>query len=141
MPAVQPCCQQVSAVQRCKVLPARTKLIRTLSLRGRRSRNKVSIGEPAEGSFMNQKLYWWFPPARGVSVPLNSGDHCKLSFFGKKLSNRGRKSFRLVFTRRAFLRRALRRAGSFFLFRFLTKHLKHLLNKKQPATTERPCAV
>jgi hypothetical protein len=24
MPAVQPCCQQVSAVQRCKVLPART---------------------------------------------------------------------------------------------------------------------
>jgi hypothetical protein len=25
MPAVQPCCQQVSAVQRCKVLPARTK--------------------------------------------------------------------------------------------------------------------
>jgi hypothetical protein len=26
MPAVQPCCQQVSAVQRCKVLPARTLL-------------------------------------------------------------------------------------------------------------------
>jgi hypothetical protein len=25
MPAVQPCCQQLSAVQRCKVLPARTK--------------------------------------------------------------------------------------------------------------------
>jgi hypothetical protein len=25
MPAVQPCCQQVSAVQRCKVLPARTR--------------------------------------------------------------------------------------------------------------------
>ena len=28
------------------------KLARTLSLRGRRSRNKVSVGEPAEGSFM-----------------------------------------------------------------------------------------
>eukprot|EP00734_Pompholyxophrys_sp_LG126_P000469 Pompholyxophrys_sp_v1_NODE_207_length_1190_cov_2.464317.p1 type:complete len:102 gc:universal NODE_207_length_1190_cov_2.464317:159-464(+) len=32
------------------VLPR--KLSRTLSFRGRRSRNKVSVGEPAEGSFM-----------------------------------------------------------------------------------------
>ena len=28
------------------------KLGQTLSLRGRRSRNKVSVGEPAEGSFI-----------------------------------------------------------------------------------------
>ena len=27
-------------------------LVLTLSFRGRRSRNKVSVGEPAEGSFM-----------------------------------------------------------------------------------------
>ncbi len=32
------------------VLPG--KLSRTLSFRGRRSRNKVSVGEPAEGSFI-----------------------------------------------------------------------------------------
>ena len=35
------------------VLPG--KLSRTLSFRGRRSRNKVSVGEPAEGSFMSKK--------------------------------------------------------------------------------------
>lgn len=33
-------------------LVSRQELIRTLSLRGRRSRNKVSVGEPAEGSFL-----------------------------------------------------------------------------------------
>jgi hypothetical protein len=32
MPAVQPCCQQVSAVQRCKVLPARTGIRHELSV-------------------------------------------------------------------------------------------------------------
>jgi hypothetical protein len=32
MPAVQPCCQQVSAVQRCKVLPARTSVIDAIFL-------------------------------------------------------------------------------------------------------------
>ena len=29
------------------------KVLQVLSLRGRRSRNKVSVGEPAEGSFEN----------------------------------------------------------------------------------------
>ena len=34
------------------ILWPRWELVQTLSLRGRRSRNKVSVGEPAEGSFM-----------------------------------------------------------------------------------------
>ena len=35
----------------CVSQTARFELSQTLSLRGRRSRNKVSVGEPAEGSF------------------------------------------------------------------------------------------
>ena len=33
------------------------KVLRTLSFRGRRSRNKVSVGEPAEGSFARIQTY------------------------------------------------------------------------------------
>ena len=33
------------------------KVLRTLSFRGRRSRNKVSVGEPAEGSFAQRIFY------------------------------------------------------------------------------------
>ena len=35
------------------------KVSRTLSFRGRRSRNKVSVGEPAEGSFACCASYGW----------------------------------------------------------------------------------
>ena len=36
----------------CVSQTVRAELSQTLSLRGRRSRNKVSVGEPAEGSFL-----------------------------------------------------------------------------------------
>ena len=37
------------------------KVLRTLSFRGRRSRNKVSVGEPAEGSFAQRNVLF-HPP-------------------------------------------------------------------------------
>jgi hypothetical protein len=37
-------------------LPSRRKILQTLSFRGRRSRNKASVGEPAEGSLLSKNL-------------------------------------------------------------------------------------
>jgi hypothetical protein len=84
---------------------------------------------------MNQKKYWWFPPARGVSVPLNSGDHCKLFFWEKTFKPRAQ-VFSFGFYQKSFSSASFAaRRELFSFFRFLTKHLKHLLNKKQPTTT------
>ena len=45
---------------------------RTLSFRGRRSRNKVSVGEPAEGSLSflhTHHVYCFVPPRNGDLSP------------------------------------------------------------------------
>ena len=39
------------------MIVAKLKIKQTLTLRGKRSRNKVSVGEPAEGSFIIHKCF------------------------------------------------------------------------------------
>jgi hypothetical protein len=40
------------------LIVAKLKIKQTLALRGKRSRNKVSVGEPAEGSFIIYAMFF-----------------------------------------------------------------------------------